>query len=111
MSQPIPRVPLFFTVLGSLPFVAQFFLFALQLTDADFVLRLAEFNHYSMHAVLIFGFIILVFLSGIDWGLAINHQKGRVNLVYFWSIGVLICTVIAMVLIFYRVSIGTNMHI
>lgn len=105
MTQRIPRVPLLLASLGTLPFIIQFFLFALQLTDGDFVLRLASINYYTMHATLAYGFAIIIFLLGIDWGLAVNKHERCVKGVYFWSVVVLLSVFAVMALSFYYIYI------
>lgn len=86
MKKPIPRVPLILSFLGVVPFVIQFFLFALQLTDAEYVLQLATWNRNFMYCILGYAFAILIFLAGVDWGLAVNQREKKGVGAYIWSV-------------------------
>jgi len=101
----MPRVPLILTLLGATPFIIQFLLFALQLTDANFVLTLAKLNYYTMHATLAYGFILLIFIAGIDWGLAVQSRGTVGTGVYIWSVFILLCIFAMMAFSFYYIYI------
>lgn len=111
MQQPIPRTLLILTSLGTLPFIAQFLLFAVQLTDADFVLQLAEWNFYAVHVVLIYGAGVLIFMNGVNWGLAIQHKMNQGAMIYVGSSCVFLGILTLMVLNFYAKFIFAGLAI
>ncbi len=102
-----PRVPLLLVLVAALPFILQFLLLAVQMTDANFTLHLAKYNDYAIRLFLMYCFILLIFLAGISWGMAIKSEvHQQVNVIYIGGIFVILSvSLLLMMVFFYRIWI------
>ena len=98
----IPLVPLLLISAATLPFILQFLLLAVQMTDASFALRLARYNDYTVRLFLMYCFIILIFLAGLNWGMVMKSEAIKAtNGLYISSILLVACISFLLIMVFY----------